>query len=149
MDGFLLVLRVGLALTVVVVLLWLAQKRFTQGPRQVGQPALEVVLRRNVGPKSSVVVIDSDGQRFLLGVTEQSINVLHTSVAPLPEPAADIAEQASFDAVLMAAGEPSLRRAGTARRLRQPEHRGALHGTIFARSTWAQAGVAVKKGLNL
>lgn len=152
MDTFLLLLRVALALSVVVVLLWMAQRRFSQGARQRGQSVVEVVGRRNVGQKSSVVVIDSDGQRFLLGVTEQSINVLHSGPVPLPEPedtAANTEEDTAFEAVLKAAGEPGLRRQAAARRLQRAEETGALHGTIFARSTWVQAGAAVRKGLNL
>lgn len=181
MDAFLLFLRVGLALTVVVVLLWLAQKKLSQGARQRGQSAIEVVGRRSVGQKSSVVVIEAEGRRFLLGVTEQSINVLHSGPAPLPGPAALYGteplfgvepgagypepsggeaafadagfehgdQDTAFDEVLRAAGEPGLRRDQRgARRLRRPEHAGALHGTIFARSTWTQAGAAVRKGRN-
>ena len=153
MDAFLLVLRVGLSLTVVMVLLWMAQKRFAKNGRQGEETAVEVVGRQNVGQKASVVVVESAGQRFLLGVTEHSINVLHTSDAPLPEPeiASDpsVADSA-FDAVLKQAGERALRRdAGAALRRRTTRGNGALHGTIFARSTWTQAGAAVRKGLHL
>lgn len=150
MDAFLLVLRVGLALTVVMVLLWMAQKRFSRVGSQ-GEPAVvEVVGRRTVGQKASVVVVESAGQRFLLGVTEHSINVLHTSDAPLPGPELNSAGDPDFDEVLKAAGEPALRRDGAARRLRNSAPvTGSLHGTIFARSTWTQAGAAVRKGLNL
>lgn len=148
MDAFLLVLRVGLALTVVMVLLWMAQKRFSQSGRQSGQAVVEVVGRRNVGQKASVVVVESAGQRFLLGVTENSINVLHTSEAPIPDPELDLAGDPAFAEVLKAAGEPPLRRDAAARRLRHSSREAsALHGTIFARSTWTQAGAAVKKGL--
>lgn len=154
MDTFLLLVRVGLALTVVVVLLWMAQRRFSQGARQRGQSVVEVVARRSVGQKSSVVVIDADGQRFLLGVTEQSINVLHSSPVPVPlqepEPGpAATEDDTAFEAVLRAAGEPGLRRQAAARRLQRAEDTGPLHGTIFARSTWTQAGAAVRKSLNL
>ena len=40
--------------------------------------------RQSVGQKASVVVVDTDGKRFLLGVTEHGINVLHTSDVPQP-----------------------------------------------------------------
>lgn len=148
MDAFLLVLRVGLSLTVVMVLLWMAQKRFSKGGRQGEETLVEVVGRRNVGQKAAVVVVESAGQRFLLGVTEHAINVLHTSDVPLPEP--NSATDSAFDDVLKQAGEPALRRDIAAHRLRHttPET-GGLHGSIFARSTWAQAGTAVRKGLNL
>lgn len=157
MDAFLLVLRVGLSLTVVMVLLWMAQKRFSKGGRQGEETVVEVVGRRNVGQKAAVVVIESAGQRFLLGVTEHAINVLHTSDAPIPEPeratgrdATDAGTDAAFDEVLKRAGEPALRRDIAAHRLRHATPgTGPLHGSIFARSTWTQAGTAVRKGLNL
>ena len=43
--------------------------------------------RRGIGQKASVVVVDTGGKRFLLGVTEHSVNVLHTDDAPVPDPA--------------------------------------------------------------
>ena len=73
----------------------------------------------------------------------------------MPDPEADLADVAfvadpAFEEVLKAAGEPALRRDGAARRLRHPgSDASPLHGTIFARSTWTQAGAAVRKGLNL
>ena len=148
MDAFLLVLRVGLALTVVMVLLWMAQKRFSQSGRQSGQAVVEVVGRRNVGQKASVVVVESAGQRFLLGVTENSINVLHTSEAPIFDPEVDLAGYPAFVEVLKAAGDPVLRRDTAARRLHHSSGEAStLPGTIFARSTWTQARAALKKGL--
>jgi len=151
MDGFLLVLRVGLALAVVVVLLWMAQKRASKGGHPGAGAAVEVVGRRSVGQKASVVVVESNGQRFLLGVTEHSINVLHTADAPLREPDAATADDPVFSEVLMAAGGPSRHRAAVPRRMNHPtaQGTGALHGSIFARSTWSEAGAAVRKGLNL
>ncbi len=154
MDAFLLILRVGLSLTVVMVLLWMAQKRFSRGGRHQGPAVVEVIGRRNVGQKASVVVVESDGQRFLLGVTESSINVLHASEAPIPNPDAGPTGgpdgDPAFAEVLKAAGEPPLRRDAGARRMRQASGgTSALHGTIFARSTWTQAGAAVKKGMRL
>lgn len=153
MDAVLLVLRVGLSLVVVMVLLWMAQKRFSKGRRQGEENVVEVVGRRNVGQKAAVVVVESAGQRFLLGVTEHAINVLHTSDAPPPAPEGvpgDHTTETAFDEVLKQAGEPALRREMSARRLRHATPAtGALHGSIFARSTWLQAGAAVRKGLNL
>ncbi|WP_054009226.1 FliO/MopB family protein [Arthrobacter sp. ERGS1:01] len=154
MDTFLLVLRVGLSLTVVAVLLWMAQKRFAKAGHHGEKSAVDVIGRRNLGQKASVVVVESAGQRFLLGVTEHSVNVLHTSDAPEAavwdgEPAEGTDPE--FALVLQQAGEPGLRREAAARRPRHapsPDS-GPLHGTIFAPSTWAQAGAAVRKGLNL
>jgi flagellar protein FliO/FliZ len=137
-DTLFLILRVGLSLTVVVVLLWMAQKRIAKGGRGGDEPVVNVVGRRSVGQRASVVVVESAGQRFLLGVTDHGINVLHTSDAPIPEP------------VTEEPGEPEFARALThARRVRNRPAQGPLHGSIFARSTWVQAGTALRKGLNL
>ena len=149
MDAFLLVIRVGLSLGVVMVLLWMAQKRFSKVGRSKELSVLQVVGRRSVGPKASVVVVESDGLRFMLGVTENAISVLHSSDVPEPLPEMDQPQDPAFAAVLKAAGEPALRRDGAARRLRRGTNAGTMHGTIFARSTWVQAGAAVRKGLNL
>ncbi|GAA4662812.1 FliO/MopB family protein [Arthrobacter cryoconiti] len=145
MDTFLLVLRVGLSLAVVVVLLLLAQKRWAKGGRAVPGSDLEVLSRRSVGQKAHVVMVDANGQRFLLGVTEHSINVLHSAPAPVPEP---VFEE-SLDAAKLPEQEPN---EGAPRRLRarhQNPGQGALAGSILSLKTWQQAGSAVRKGLNL
>ncbi|MFQ4148026.1 flagellar biosynthetic protein FliO [Arthrobacter sp. LAPM80] len=154
MDAFLLVLRVGLSLGVVMVLLWMAQKRFSKAGRPGEQAVVEVVGRRSVGPKASVVVVEAEGLRFLLGVTENSISVLHSAEASPAYAGTDNgvypADDPAFAEVLKAAGEPALRKdVAAARRLRNASDTGSLHGSIFAASTWAQAGAAVRKGLNL
>jgi len=90
MDTLLLALRVVLSLGAVVGVLWLVQRRVTRTSRTRGTAdPLTVVARRGLGQKASVVVVDTGGQRFVLGVTEHNVNVLHTSEAPagdnLPE----------------------------------------------------------------
>jgi len=132
-DTLLLVLRVGLSLAVVAVLLWMAQKRWSRGSGSAPEAGLRVVNRRSVGQKASVVVLDTDGRRFLLGVTEHSINVLHESVAPLPA------------AGPVAAGMDD----GGALPLRARHHRqGVLSGSILSLRTWQQAGAALRKALS-
>lgn len=84
METFLLFLRVALSLSVVVVLLWMVQKKVTKSGRTGPETDLRVVGKRGLGQKASVVMINADGRRFLLGVTEHSINVLHSSEAPAP-----------------------------------------------------------------
>ncbi|MGO4384490.1 flagellar biosynthetic protein FliO [Specibacter sp. RAF43] len=142
MDTLLLVLRVALSLGVVVVLLWMAQKRWVKGNRSPVEADLQVVSRRSVGQKASVVVVDSDGQRFLLGVTENTINVLHSGPAPEPAP-----EPAFSHALRQAGTEADGLRPVRGRRQR-PEPAG-LSGSILSPKTWQQAGAAVRKGLNL
>ena len=149
MDTLFLILRVGLSLTVVVVLLWMAQKRIAKGGRGGDEPVVNVVGRRSVGQRASVVVVESAGQRFLLGVTDHGINVLHTSDAPIPEPVTEEQGEPEFARALTHAGGFDAGSRANARRLRQVPEQGPLHGSIFARSTWVQAGTALRKGLNL
>ncbi len=86
MDALILGLRVVVALGAVLGLMWFLQRRLGQGAgRRRADRALTVVGRQSLGQKASVVVVDAAGQRFLLGVTEHAVNVLHTGEIP-PEP---------------------------------------------------------------
>ncbi len=86
MDALILGLRVVVALGAVLGLMWFLQRRLGQGAgRRRADRALTIVSRQSVGQKASVVVVDAAGQRFLLGVTEHAVNVLHTGDIP-PEP---------------------------------------------------------------
>jgi flagellar protein FliO/FliZ len=141
-DTLLLVLRVGLSLAVVVVLLWMAQKRLSRGSGSAPESGLRLVNRRSVGQKASVVVLDADGRRFLLGVTEHSINVLHESEAPQPAQERDPVGPGTGS---VAAGMDD----GGALPLRARHHRpGVLSGSILSPRTWQQAGAALRKALS-
>ncbi|MCT9868472.1 flagellar biosynthetic protein FliO [Paenarthrobacter aurescens] len=84
MDSFILGLRVLVALGAVLGLIWFVQKRLGKGKgRRRADAALTVVSRQVVGQKASVVVVDAGDKRFLLGVTEHAVTVLHTSDAPV------------------------------------------------------------------
>lgn len=83
MDSLILGLRVLVALGAVLGLMWFLQRRLGKGKgRRRAGGTLSVVSRQAVGQKASVVVVDAGGRRFLLGVTEHSINVLHAGDAP-------------------------------------------------------------------
>lgn len=83
MDSLILGLRVLVALGAVLGLMWFLQRRLGQGTgRRRADRALTVVSRQSLGQKASVVVVDAAGQRFLLGVTEHAVNVLHTGDIP-------------------------------------------------------------------
>lgn len=150
MDVLTLALRVVLSLGFVVLLLWYIQRRVsrTQHGARAGDP-LVIVSRRGLGQKSSVVVVETDGKRFLLGVTEQSVNVLHTSEAPAPEPDAVRSPGTVFALKLAAAtgaGSGNEGQAPAARRRdqRQPS---PLDGSVLSPGTWKQAGQTIRKGL--
>lgn len=112
MDSFILGLRVLVALGTVLGLIWFVQKRLGKGKgRRRADAALTVVSRQVVGQKASVVVVDAGDKRFLLGVTEHAVTVLHSSDAPvvLAETVEAVEEQspASFAELFrQASGEP-------------------------------------------
>ncbi len=153
MDTLLLALRVVLSLGAVVAVLWLVQRRVTRSTRGRG-PAdpLKVVARRGLGQKASVVVVDTGGQRFLLGVTEHAVNVLHTSEAPAEEVGAD-----AFASLLVHAHVGDARRLETdaqrtgptaaPQRFRERQRGSAMEGSILSASTWRQAAAVIRKGL--
>ena len=153
-------LRVLVVLGVIVGLLWFVQRRVTRGRGARGGRtrrgnAVSVVGRQGVGSKASVVVVDVDGNRFVLGVTERQVSVLHTGARPqeadaevtplvpvrktfakdLPATAAAVAgstdtrQDADF---LTAQGRASL-------------FDEALKGSILSPATWRQASSAVRQ----
>lgn len=85
METLFIALRVLVVLGVIVTVLWVVQRRVTKGrtaPRGRRGNAVTVVGRQGVGPKASVVVVDVDGSRFVLGVTERQVSVLHSGERP-------------------------------------------------------------------
>lgn len=176
METFLLFLRVALSLSVVVVLLWMVQKKVAKTGRTGPETDLRVVGKRGLGQKASVVVVDADGRRFLLGVTEHAINVLHSSEAPAPagvpalaeppaasssaagaDPAPDFAGVLGAAAASRVSGAPLPAGASgivggaagfpTRAALRRATATGVLHGSILSPATWSQAGAALRKVL--
>ncbi|MDY0945404.1 flagellar biosynthetic protein FliO [Frigoribacterium sp. CFBP9039] len=119
MDTLFVGLRVVLSLGVVLALLYVLQKRIVKGGRAGRQAAqVTVVARQGIGAKASVVVVDVEGERLVLGVTDASVTVLAAADRPVepvalelvPAPAAAPARAAtpaqapapSFAAVLSA-----------------------------------------------
>ncbi|KQS17286.1 flagellar biosynthetic protein FliO [Frigoribacterium sp. Leaf186] len=99
MDTVVVGLRVVLSLGVVLALLWVLQKRLVKGGRAGTRATsqVSVVARQGVGAKASVVVVDVEGERLVLGVTESSVTVLAAADRPVdagaltlvPEPRVD------------------------------------------------------------
>ncbi|WP_217376239.1 flagellar biosynthetic protein FliO [Paenarthrobacter ureafaciens] len=163
MDSFLLGLRVVVALGAVLAAIWLLQRRLGKGKgRRRADSTLSVVSRQAVGQKASVVVVDAGDKRFLLGVTEHNVTVLHSSDAPVlaaevvdPVPRPMVEEQSFAQLFRQASGEqvprtelvtgqvPVVRRrADLHRRAATPAH--PLHGSILSASTWRQASDAFR-----
>ncbi|WP_307803111.1 flagellar biosynthetic protein FliO [Frigoribacterium sp. PvP032] len=89
MDTLFVALRVALSLGVVLALLWVLQKRLAKGGLRGGRASapVTIVARQGIGAKASVVVVDVEGERLVLGVTEASITVLAAADAPAAQPA--------------------------------------------------------------
>ncbi|WP_284985910.1 flagellar biosynthetic protein FliO [Arthrobacter sp. fls2-241-R2A-172] len=171
MDTMILGLRVLVALGAVLGFIWLVQKRLGKGKgRRRADAALTVVSRQVVGQKASVVVVDAGDKRFLLGVTEHAVTVLHSgdtpAITPEPEEAVGAQSAGSFAELFrQASGRPQpelrpqpltgslpepvtdslpvlRRRSELHRRGQMPEH--PLHGSILSASTWRQASDAIR-----
>ena len=91
MDTLVIALRVALSLGVVLALMWALHRRMQKGQFGAGRTrgrrsaSLEVVARQGIGGKASVVVVDVDGQRLVLGVAEHGVTLLTSGQAPAPD----------------------------------------------------------------
>ncbi|WP_285114864.1 flagellar biosynthetic protein FliO [Leifsonia sp. fls2-241-R2A-40a] len=160
METLFIALRVLVVLGVIVALLWFVQRRVTKG-RSSGRRrrgnAVTVVGRQGVGPKASVVVVDVDGNRFVLGVTERQVSVLHSSDRPHDAdvtPITRVREVEARTGTTDASPAPTLT-STTSTTSRQDadfltaQGRAslfdeALKGSILSPATWRQASSAVR-----
>ena len=149
MDTLFIALRVLLSLAAVVGLLWFLQRRISKGTRSTRSTKLvNVVTRQSLAQKASVVVIDMEGKRFLLGVTEHSVTVLDATELPVIDTAA------AFESALTEAeAAPSVHKSVATPipfpqqfdpRTGLPRKLGALDGSILSLSTWKRAAVALR-----
>lgn len=166
MDTVFLALRVLLSLAVVLGAIWYAHRRLTRGGRLTPRAAktVNVVAKQSVGGKASVVVMDVDGQRFLLGVTEQSVTVLNTSETPAEQPreltvvtptpparvsgvsATSPSGGAAFARVLSELQAEPTDHATPAPVAYLPEPRTSpLDGSILSPTTWKRAATALRR----
>jgi len=110
MDGLLQGLRVLVSLAVVFGLLWyLARRMRGRGGAARRTASVRVLGRAGLGAKAQLVVVEAEGRRMVLGVTEHGVSVLHDADAPPVEeaPAAESAPRLapvvhlpSFDSLL-------------------------------------------------
>jgi len=73
-----LFLRMGFSLAVILGLIWLAARLVRRTGKKVGtsSAALEVIARRSMGRRSSLIVIDVSGRRLLVGATDAQISLV-------------------------------------------------------------------------
>ena len=162
-------LRVLVVLGVIVGLLWFVQRRVTRGRGARGGRtrrgnAVSVVGRQGVGPKASVVVVDVDGNRFVLGVTERQVSVLHTGarpqeadaeVTPLVPVRKTFAKDVDAAGAAVAAAGAAARAQGSTDTRQDADFLTAqgraslfdeaLKGSILSPATWRQASSAVRQ----
>lgn len=178
MDTAWIVLRVALSLGVVLALMWVLHRRVSKA--QFGQAkakgrrsaSVEVVGRQGIGGKASVVVVDVEGERLVLGVSEQGVSLLTSGLAPAPEltivtgpvvlpvrpaPSADAFRQelqAQTDAAAFLP-DPAREPVGATEPLpmrprnRRPQRSALptaqqLQGSILSADTWRQAASALR-----
>lgn len=159
METLFVALRVLVVLGVIVGLLWFVQRRVTRGRGARGGRsrrgnAVSVVGRQGVGPKASVVVVDVDGNRFVLGVTERAVNVLHAGARPheadaevtplVPLRATFAKDVPAADTAARLSTEPRQDADFLTAQGRASVFDEALKGSILSPATWRQAGLAVR-----
>jgi len=146
MEATVVALRVVLSLAVVFGLIWFIHRRLTRGgkARNAAMP-ITVLGKQAVGQKASVVVIDADGTRFVLGVTEHNVSVLHSSESPATAFAGVLATTTAAEPAEVAPTPARVAPAALADGLVVPGSRvpGALAGSILSPATWRQAASAI------
>jgi flagellar protein FliO/FliZ len=148
-DTLFLALRVIVSLAAVLAVIWYAHKRLTRGSRAatVANP-ITVISRQGLSPKSSVVIIEAEGKRFVLGVTEHNVSVLYERdevAVAVAEPAERfaLALVSATDELPSADGQPGRRRD----LIRTPASQGMLRGSILSAETWKLSFAALRQGL--
>lgn len=148
MDTALVALRVLLSLGAVLALLWYAQRRLTRSTaKRRGKAAdlVTVVGRQSVGIKASVVVVDIDGARFVLGVTEHTVSVLHSAGLPSEAQPAQTESPDAFAATL--AGVTNIDSANGPQLQLRPRRNTTVqgNGSILSPATWKQTAAAIRQ----
>jgi flagellar biogenesis protein FliO len=158
-ETLFLILRVAVSLGVVLAVIWWAHRRVTAGRARTRKTELvTVVARQAVAPKASVVVVDADGRRLTLGVTEHGVTVLHDREAPdvsetapaplrLLEPAPRTSE--AFDAVLATATTQFPTRSAARAASASLATHGMRRGSIRSAETWKRSLAGVREGLGI
>lgn len=100
MDSSTLVLglRVILSLACVLGLLWFAARRLqgTGAVRRQKAAAMTVVTRQQLGGKAGLALVEVEGRRLLLGVSEHGVTLL-TEIATANPAAAPVVERVELD----------------------------------------------------
>jgi flagellar protein FliO/FliZ len=157
MDTVFLALRVVVSLGAVLAVIWFARRWLTGGAKaRLRTRHVMVLAKQAVGAKASVAVIEADGRRYLLGVTEHSVTVLdQLETMPAEVPTTPILlpsfERALEDARRAAQPprEPIPLLPETRRAVREAEAtrgpKSAVAGSILSPDTWRQTAMALRR----
>lgn len=161
MDTVFLALRVIVSLAVVLGVLWYLQKKLSKrGMGRTAGKAVTLIGRQAVGPKASVAVVEIDGRRLVLGVTEHSVTVLHSeerAAHPFEVSLADAQPAIYPDNVRPITAPIPIRAVITTpegvapadQQLRPRRHRqqptSRMAGSILSPETWRQASAALRE----
>ena len=171
METLFLALRVAVSLGAVLAVIWLARRWLSGDAKgRTRTRHVTVLAKQALGAKASVAVIEADGRRYLLGVTEQSITVLdqlqtepaEVPTSPIELPTTPIAlptfERALADAraesptgtrfrdsvvrepIQLPVTRRSVREAEEARAKASP-----VAGSILSPDTWRQTAMALRR----
>jgi flagellar protein FliO/FliZ len=85
-DSVFLALRVIVSLGAVLGALWFGHRWITKGRPGLRLPAkaISVAARQGLGAKAGIAIVEADGRRYLLGVTEHAVTVLDRLDAAAP-----------------------------------------------------------------
>lgn len=136
MDNLFIALRVIVSLAAVLGLLYVLQRRLVPRLGAAGHRHVDVVARQGIGPKASVVLVDVEGRRYLLGVAEHAVSVLDSFDVPA-ETAVPDAPPGGDDG-----GDPF---APSLRRAREAQPGSPLAGSVLSGQTWRQAAAALRR----
>jgi len=141
-SALVLGLRVLLSLAVVLGLLWFAARKMqgTGAVRRQRANAMTVVSRQGLGGKAGLALVDVEGRRLLLGVSEHGVSLLTEIEVVAVEVAAEDAVRVEIDPeVLHTLSTPAARKPAV------PKPRNPLEGSVLDATTWRQAVVAVQE----
>jgi len=162
-DSLLLALRVVVALGVVIGVIWFLRRRNSpSGRTRRAQKPVTVIARQNLAPKVSVAVVEFGGKRFLLGVSDHGVTVLHDeelevaeeapAAVPAPAPALVAVDTSrDFATTLTLAEKATAAAPPRVRLVRDPSIDAAfaassskVAGSLLSAATWKQAWAAIR-----
>lgn len=143
-------------------LLWYLQRRVGKRVQQRRDGVdITVVARRALGGKAQLVIVETDDARYVLGVTEQGVNLIERAAAEhVTRPVVHLGESSareatdagggSFDQLLAterASAQPSLRRhrRPATTEPRRPGSPDPLSGSILSPQTWRQTAEFLRR----